>query len=284
MKELLNTPKKRRLYTAASLAVLLAALGLLLWRSLYSFCWSDESFYIAMVHRFWLGDAPLRDEWNTAQLYSFMLLPFYSLYRAVVGSAQGVYLAARIFAVLLTFAVAFGCWWVMKKEYPLAGLCAALMVLFYAKANLAGPSYYTLCFAFFFGGLLILYSRWNNRGEKWTALDGLLFAAAGILLALAVVCMPFAAVLWLAVVPALFLKKLRVFRLPALCMAGGAALAAAVYLAFLLGRASLDEILLNMPWVLSDPDSNTVSFPMLVIKFFAQPFYQLKTGLICWRN
>ena len=33
--------------------------------------------------------------------------------------------------------------------------------------------------------------------------------------------------------------------------------------------------------MLSDPDSNTVSLPVLILKFFAQPFYQLLLAWCC---
>ena len=82
--------------------LLLAALALLLWRCTLTFCWSDEGFYLALAHRFWLGDLPFVDEWNTAQLYAPFLLPFYALWRAITGGTTGIYLAARVAAVLLS--------------------------------------------------------------------------------------------------------------------------------------------------------------------------------------
>ena len=267
-------------YTLLSLLLLFGGLGLLLWRCQYSFCWSDESFYLSTVHRFWLGDAPFRDEWNTGQLYAVLLLPFYGAWRALAGSTEGIYLAARVTAVLLIFAEALGLWLLMRRRWPGAALAGSLLVLFYAKANLSGLSYYTLAFFFFFGGLLILYGLWQKRpgGPARAAL----LALAGVLEALAVVCMPFAALLWLAVLVPLFLPRLKRWRSACLWLIAGAVLAAAVYLGWVLSRVSLAEILENLPWVLSDPDSNTVSLPVLILKFFAQPFYQLLPGLVLW--
>ena len=267
-------------YTLRCLRLLFVGLGLLLWRCQYSFCWSDESFYLSTVHRFWLGDAPFRDEWNTGQLYAVLLLPFYSAFWALTGSTQGIYLAARVAAVLLIFAEALGLWLLMRRRWPGAALASSLLVLFYAKANLGGLSYYTLAFFFFFGGLLLLYGLWQRKSQS-----GLLRAVlllAGVLEALAVVCMPFAALLWLAVLPPLALPRLRRWRGACLWLVAGAALAAAAYLGWVLSRVSLGEILENLPWVLSDPDSNSVPLPILILKFFAQPFYQLLPGLILW--
>ena len=49
-------------------------------RCFYSFCWSDESFYLSLIHRFWVGDKPLVEEWSGVQFYAILLLPLYSLY------------------------------------------------------------------------------------------------------------------------------------------------------------------------------------------------------------
>ena len=268
-------------YNLLCLLLLLGGLGLLLWRCQYSFCWSDESFYLSTVHRFWLGDAPFRDEWNTGQLYAVLLLPFYSAWRALVGSTEGIYLGARVAAVLLIFAEALGLWLLMRRRWPRAALASALLVLFYAKANLGGLSYYTLAFFFFFGGLLILYGLWQKESMRGAPRAALLILA-GVLEALAVVCMPFAALLWLAVLVPLILPRFRRWRSACLWMMAGGALAAVCYLGWVLSRVSFGEILENLPWVLSDPDSNTVSLPVLILKFFAQPFYQLLPGLILW--
>lgn len=40
----------------------------LLVRSFYSFCGTDECFYLSTTHRFWQGDKPIIDEWNPAQM------------------------------------------------------------------------------------------------------------------------------------------------------------------------------------------------------------------------
>ena len=135
--------------------LLLAALALLLWRCTLTFCWSDEGFYLALAHRFWLGDLPFVDEWNTAQLYAPFLLPFYALWRAVTGGTAGIYLAARVTAVLLQFALAFALYRALRPRGRGTALAAALLVLVYAKAGIGGLSYYTLCYLFFGTGLLL---------------------------------------------------------------------------------------------------------------------------------
>ncbi len=260
----------------APAVVLAAALGLLLWRCRYTFCWSDESFYLALAHRFWLGELPFVHEWNTAQLYTPLVLPFYSLWQALTGG-EGVYLAARAAAVLLQFALAAGVYRALAPKGRVEALAAALLVLLYAKANIGGLSYYTLCYVLFGAGLVLLYALPDTRRPRLA-----LCLAAGGLMALAVVCMPYLAALWVAPVLALVLPRLRSVRGESLCFLGGTALAAAGYLAWLLSRISLSEMLEWMPFLLMDPDGNPTSIPVLLAKFCLQPFYQFRWGAVLW--
>ena len=158
--------------------LLLAALTLLLWRCTLTFCWSDEGFYLALAHRFWLGDLPFVDEWNTAQLYAPFLLPFYALWRAVTGGTAGIYLAARVTAVLLQFALAFALYRALRPRGRGTALAAALLVLVYAKAGIGGLSYYTLCYLFFGTGLLLFYIACETGPAART---GLCFAAGAVM-------------------------------------------------------------------------------------------------------
>ena len=115
--------------------LLLAALALLLWRCTLTFCWSDEGFYLALAHRFWLGDLPFVDEWNTAQLYAPFLLPFYALWRAITGGTTGIYLAARVAAVLLQFALAFALYRALRPRGRGAGVAGSRLVVGCAGAG-----------------------------------------------------------------------------------------------------------------------------------------------------
>ena len=258
--------------------LLLAALALLLWRCTLTFCWSDEGFYLALSHRFWLGDLPFVDEWNTAQLYAPFLLPFYALWRAITGGTTGIYLAARVAAVLLQFALAFALYRALRPRGRGTALAASLLVLVYAKAGIGGLSYYTLCYLFFGTGLLLFYFACETAS---TARMGLCFAA-GAVMALAVVCMPYLAVLWVLPVVFLLLPSAHGRRGPVLAFLGGTGAAALVYLAWLLHRVSLSELLEYLPFVLMDPDGSSTSLPVLALKALVQPFYQFRFGLLFW--
>lgn len=257
-------------------AVLLIATGLLVWRSFYSFCASDESYYLAMVHRFWLGQQPVVEEWNSAQLYAILLLPFYSFYRAIAGSAQGVYLAARIVYVLLAGGTAAAFYGVLKRYSRIGALAAALLILFYSKANIGGLSYYGVCFLCVLLCLLLL------TGCKPGKSGNLRGFAAGILFALAVVCMPFLAVCVLALIPPLFVKRLRVWCKTAWWFVGGIGVAAVVYCVALFSQVGLMDLLAHVPYVLADPDNHELNLLYLLMRYFANPVYQFIWTLPLW--
>jgi hypothetical protein len=114
-------------------------------RSLFSFCQSDESFYIALAHRFWLGDCPIADEWHPAQLIGVILLPFYSAFKLLVPSGTGVMLYFRILqnisSLLCAILVYTNLRRFQKKWWTL--ICAVLVLVF-ARENILGMSYYHL--------------------------------------------------------------------------------------------------------------------------------------------
>lgn len=137
--------------------VLAAAFLLVAARSFLSFCWADESFYLAIAHRFWLGETPFVEEWNPAQIYVVLLMPFYSLYRAVFGTADGVFLAARLAYALLSGAAAAFVYAALQKEGRAGALAGAVLCLVYSRANIGGLSYYNLSLVFSLVGCTGLY-------------------------------------------------------------------------------------------------------------------------------
>lgn len=167
-------------------AVLLCLTGaLLLWHCRLSFCQSDESFYLALVHRFWRGDRMILDEWNACQIYSPILLPFYALYRLIVPEGTGVYLYARIVYVLFStiISVLFYQRCCKSTSSRFQPLIAAILPLLYSRANICGPSYYNLCAQFIIASALLLWKDENNDPLHKPVL-------AGFFLALTVLCNP----------------------------------------------------------------------------------------------
>lgn len=293
-------------------ALLAAGFGLMVWRSFVSFCWSDESFYLAAAHRFWLGQDPFLDEWNTAQLYVVLLMPFYSLYRAVFDSADGVYLAARLVYALASSLVSAFLYATLRRESRAGALCGALLFLFYSRANIGGLSYYNLSLLFALVGATALYRAAgvlgagraphpshapraeDPAGETFgaagfgpagqTGRTGRSLAGWGVLaggsMALSVVCCPFFALLWLALLLALLPRFAR-FRPLAFWLLVGTAASAGCYLAWLLPRVSFSQLFEMLPYLLNDPEAVPLT-PLTLLMAFALPVYQFRYTLPLW--
>lgn len=143
----LDVKEKTRLILGSMVLIFLT--GILFIRCFYSFSWSDESFYLAEVHRLYLGDRPFVDEWHPTQFYAILLLPLYRLYVSVNGSTEGIYLAARIFNLVLAFFAAEVSYITLRRYFMLEnwlGIVGGAMVVLYNMGNVGGLSYHNFFF------------------------------------------------------------------------------------------------------------------------------------------
>lgn len=179
------------------LAILVCAL-LLIARCFYGFDWTDESFYLSTVNRLYQGDALIVDEWHPAQLFSAITLPLYCAYRAIAGSPDGAYLCFRILYVLLSTLTA--CLLFRAFAARKNGFCALLMALTVMIVT-NGPStlsYNCMGLQFCSLGCLCLY-----RGCQQGARGRLPAIGFGVCYALAVLCFPYLAAVFVLAVAAL---------------------------------------------------------------------------------
>ena len=72
-------------------------LGLLflLVRAEYGFCFNDEPFCVTLGQRLYNGDALIAEEWHGCQLFSAIILPFYSFFRLFSANNTGILLFLR---------------------------------------------------------------------------------------------------------------------------------------------------------------------------------------------
>jgi len=234
---------------------------LLLVRCFYSFSWSDESFYLTVAHRFWLGERIIADEWYTTQLSTPLLLPFYALFQWLTGGNEGVYLYFRLLYWLISTLTAFFTYFILKKNNSvMVSLICALLYFVYSRANIGGMSYYNMTLTCVLLAVLLIYEQiFLKKFAGWK----LYFA--GILLAAAVVNTPFLALMYLLVGAALlFNKKCRIYWKELLWTVAGILTAAVLYMGYVLSKVSIDEILLNVPHILNEPEIQSTN-PLLVI-------------------
>ena len=184
------------------LILVACSIGLFI-RSFYSFSWSDESFYLTLVHRFWLGERMIVDEWNPAQLSMLLLLPFYSIYQRITGGNEGIYLYFRLIYLGISAFIAFLTYMKLKKHNSrVASLICALLYLLYSRANIGGMSYYNMTLSNVLLAVILLYDCiCEKKGHK------IKLYIVGILLAFAIINTPFLAFSYAAIGIYFILKK-----------------------------------------------------------------------------
>lgn len=226
-------------------------------RACFGFSWTDESFYLTFVHRLLQGDHLILNEWHPAQFYSVMLLPAMWLYRNLIG-VTGIYLFFRQLCLLAAFGTALVTYRVFRKQIsPAAAFFCACAYLLYSKSNVWGASYYNIfltCMLLSLDAVLTALSRGAEGGKRFWFLNGLLVAGA-------VLCMPYFAAFVLAglLLCLLFLKKYRQGVLLTLLGSGTAAL---LFLAAFL--RDIPAVISALPYVLSDGEHQSGALQNLI--------------------
>lgn len=173
---------------------------ILIIKSRYSFCWSDESFYSAVTSRFYKGDSIFYDEWFPTQLSSLLLLPIYSIFVSIVGSTEGIILFFRVLFVILELISAVLTYNIISKYHGIfAGASIGLLIQWYTHLNIATLSYYTMTLHFFVMSMLLMYNQYmkkadcesaEEKGDSTINKRSIQFIIAGFLFALSVLCLP----------------------------------------------------------------------------------------------
>ena len=226
----------------------------------YSWGWTDEAFYLSTIHRMYCGDRLFLDEWSPTQTYAPLLYPFYALYLKINGNADGIYLFFRILTLVFQTATACISYRILSKKH---GKCVALafasLLIIFARAGISGPSYYTFCLMNFSLGTLLIYAVFENKSAKQ------LMFAAGIFLALAVLCNPYLAMPYVVLSAAVLLvsKTRKSWRLFLLCWLG-TAISAVVYTILFIPFDSFDDFLRSLHYIFNDPAYGRT--PILIFK------------------
>ncbi len=149
------------------------------WRSFYGVDLTDESFYVAVPHRFVLGGRPLIDETNLAQQGAGLLAyPLLAAYEAVAG-VGGILLFARNVHFLFVCGVAVS---VFLGLRPLLGtsrsILPSLLPVAFVPFNLPDLSYNNLGSGLFVAGCFLGLRSLVGGGRGASAAAGLMHGLA----------------------------------------------------------------------------------------------------------
>ena len=149
---------------------------------------TDEIYYVAEAFRFYKGDAMLVDDWNTAQMNSFLLLPFVHLYMLVFKTTEGIIFYFRILYLVFKALVAVFCLRKLKK-YGVFGIIGVSVYYFFSPHTLEALSYNTIPM-----GMILMIGA-VCLAEERKKID---YYLCGIFLAVAVLSQPFCIVIYFA--------------------------------------------------------------------------------------
>lgn len=259
--------------------ILTVIAALLCIRCFYSFCWSDESFYLSLVHRFWLGDRPVIDEWSGTQFYAFALLPLYALYIKIVGYNEGIFLFFRLFVVIGNYFMTIYIYRSLKRNScAILSLIGSLIYLLYTRANILGPSYYSWSLLFFTWAVFLFFNCDKDKP------NGIRMFAIGGIMAMAVLALPYLAAAYiLAIMLSLSLKSFRQYKKDLLINLAGAGLCAVIYLGFLMAKTGFKELLEYMPYLFGDAEHQSLNPVFSVVLWFGRIANRYKyTIVICF--
>ncbi|MEO8902012.1 MAG: hypothetical protein ABI488_09105 [Polyangiaceae bacterium] len=158
-----------------------AAAVILLYRLPYGVSHGDEAFYSAMPYSFILGNRPYFDELALHQNAGLLLVPFYRVYLAIVGSADGIIMFNRhlyfsYLALSSVVAYRFG----RRVSGHVPACCAAALLLLFSYFNLFALSYNT-CGAFgFFCGTVSTAEALLKPRPGWQLFGASLWFLSGV--------------------------------------------------------------------------------------------------------
>lgn len=238
--------------------IFLSAMAFLIYKLPYGYIFNDEPFIISLAHRLLLGDALLVDEWHVAQMTGFLQLPFVWLYTVLTGGMTGIILYIRgVYLFLWTAVCLFG-YVRLRKTVDCRLLLAVATVYLYLFSALdqmtLSYNFFSLSGVFICSVLLITAKRVRSY-----CLAGLFFAVAVVACPMLIFVFILAAIVAIAIAVYERITGKTVlpknsplkFKNVGLIFAGAASLGVA-FAVFVFSRASLAEILQNLPLILQD--------------------------------
>lgn len=224
-------------------------------RSFYSFCWSDESFYISMIDRIYRGDRMFVDEWHPSQIYSFFLLPVYALYVTVKGR-EGIYLAARLFFCFCGFTISCYSYTILKRKFDIVG--SLITVLFYScynKKNIMGVTYYSFGLSVTVLAIVTALHAFTCNNETKRKI---LLICCGIFSAMSILTNPYLALAYVIIMVAGILM-IKENRSSFFWVFAGNVICGIPFLIYLISQGSLKDIFAVIPYLLNDQQHQNVS-------------------------
>lgn len=139
----------------------------------------DESYYVAVPYRFFLGDKPYVDQFDLVQSFGLLTMPLVALHHWVIGNSDGLVLSFRYCLLCLQLLTSLLVYLTLRKRLGWR-LSATLALIFTGYSNLE----YTLSYGVLGSGLttlaffLALLSYWERPKPSMLLWVGALMGTA----------------------------------------------------------------------------------------------------------
>lgn len=265
--------------------LILIVSAILVNNAFYSFCWSDESFYVSLSCR--IADVGIFSaDWTNVQWYWILIHPFFALFTKITGSSDGIYLYFRMLTLVLqSFAGCFA-FFVMSRLYgKTPALFSAILGMVYARACINGPSYYTLCAAWFEIAVVCFLAR------AFLNCNRLFLVFAGVSVFFSILCNPYLAPICVFFVAVCALPRFRGIRRDTLVVFVSMLIAATIYIFCSIRTASLDSIGVCIRYVFYDPEykqdfyhiaKRFLKMPKILVFPYAVFFLPCEIAAVCF--
>ncbi|MBR3684194.1 MAG: hypothetical protein IKL78_04900 [Lachnospiraceae bacterium] len=252
-----------------------------IWRVPYGNGGWDEPFYLTLADRVVKGDALLSEEWHPTQLTGFLLAPIMALYRLFVHTTEGILVNFRYIYVVYHVAVTFGIYHILKK-YKYLRMIAALFYMLYIPLQIMNFSYNSIGLSMTVISMLLLMTM-----ERFSIVRCI---GIGIAFAIATIACPHQAALYAVytlVIAVLCIKSAiqKKFDKELLKTWGfitiGISIVSVIFAVFILSRASINEILTNLKFILDDT-WHSIPFKQKVLDYKSALFFIYGNYIWIW--
>lgn len=262
--------------------LIIISIGIILFNNLfYSFCWSDEGFYISTLERIYQGQKLFIDDWSPTQAYCPIIYPFYWCFKTLFNTTDYIYLVSRITHLLVQVIISLAIYIIFSKMHTkLQSLYLSIFFLLFSRANIYGFSYYALSVEFLICGILCIYRYFYLQNSKKIYL-----ISAGSFISLSVLCNPYLALFYFLISILLFCflfnkKNLK----PILYFWLGTFIFAIPYILLFIPLYDISNLITSLHYIFNDPEYNHKSLIKqtfsLIIKIIKTYKYSLSLLLL----
>ncbi len=225
----------------------------------------DESFYLTIPYRLWMGDGLFIDEYHLSQMSSVLVYPIMKIYLWLAGTTEGMLLAFRyIFTVMHGLTALFIYLYLRRKNT--GAIFASLIYLLFTPFGIMALSYNSMGLACMCISAVLIYG--NAKDSRLvTLISGVAFSGA-------VLCCPYLLMVYVyyGVLVAVDCKNKRSLNTQMVknfaYFSFACIVCAVLFLIFVFSRCSFTQLLKSIPWIFQDPEHPSKGFGQVVKSYF----------------